>query len=463
MFSRGKMSSYCETIPRREVSFHPHSFADPDGRLFWWNDKLYRGISFEQAPFFSRLFEQGIIQRLVEKGLLIESNLTPLSIEGYACVLSHKSVPFISYPQEWCAAMLKDAALTIINLAIELAGEDLTLKDAHPWNLLFDDCNPVFVDLTSIIPFTGDSPWPAYDEFCHFCLYPLILMAHGHERIARTLLPEYGGVQREEMLALARGSLRPQSILSRLMRNGLKPVQSLWNKDARGAKARLLFLNRIRKDIEAISLPAYEPDRTEDGGGSGSPLTSHYVWAEQQNILRRTISELNPGSVLDISGNKGSCARLATSAISRVVSFDTDQASVTQLYYEAREKGSHILPLVIDFMKPTPSVGYSNHYLMAATDRLKCEMVLALTLVRRAVFEHFLTFDLIVEGLALFSTRWLIVDFAPYEDLSSTKERANGFSNYTLDNFMEALKKRFRSVSVIASAPESHVLLICEK
>jgi predicted unusual protein kinase regulating ubiquinone biosynthesis (AarF/ABC1/UbiB family) len=56
--------------------------------------------------------------------------------------------------------MFKDAALTLINLAIELAKQGFSLGDAHPWNILYDVYanEPVFVDLGSIDRI-NDSRW----------------------------------------------------------------------------------------------------------------------------------------------------------------------------------------------------------------------------------------------------------------------------------------------------------------
>src|SRR5262245_5865765 len=203
-----------DRIPYSEVRFHPHSFADPAGRLFWWNGQLYRGISAEWAELFRQLFRDGVIKRLVDQGLLQAAELTPLTLDGYAMVVRHQRILFASYPNEWCAAMLKDAALTIIELVIELARRGLTLKDAHPWNVLFDACRPLYVDLTSIIPQKDDAKWRGYEEFCRFCLYPLILISHGQERIARCLLPEYEGISKSDLLTLTRGP--GTSVLSRL-------------------------------------------------------------------------------------------------------------------------------------------------------------------------------------------------------------------------------------------------------
>ena len=169
MVARQKMDPGLVTIPAQEVIFHPHSFADDAGRLFNWNGQLFRGISYARTAFFGRLFREQIVQGLVERGLLIETEPTDLSVNGYGSVVRHRNVPFVSYPNEWCAAMLRDAALTIIELAIELTQRGLTLKDAHPWNVLFDSSKPVYVDLTSISPQQNEATWSAYDEFCRFC------------------------------------------------------------------------------------------------------------------------------------------------------------------------------------------------------------------------------------------------------------------------------------------------------
>src|SRR5262245_6474907 len=135
-------------ISAHEIKFHPHSFGDPAGRLFWWEGQLYRGISHEKVSFFKQLFQTGIIQELVDRGLLIETEPTPLTVDGYAMVVRHRSVPFASYPEEWCMAMLKDAALANIELLKYLAQYGFTLKDAHPWNILFDAWKPIYVDLS---------------------------------------------------------------------------------------------------------------------------------------------------------------------------------------------------------------------------------------------------------------------------------------------------------------------------
>src|SRR5690349_11795056 len=96
------------------LAFHAHSFADDAGRLFWRGAQLCRGINAEHAPFIARLFEDGVISDLIGRGLLIESEVADFAVDRYAMIVRHRVVPFVSYPNEWCAAMLKDATLAIV-------------------------------------------------------------------------------------------------------------------------------------------------------------------------------------------------------------------------------------------------------------------------------------------------------------------------------------------------------------
>lgn len=448
-------------IPDGEVIFHPHSFADDAGRLFWWDAQLYRGINAAHVPFFARLFGDGVIQSLVERGLLIESETTDLTVAGYPMVVKHRVVPFVSYPNEWCAAMLKDAALTIIDLAIELARHGLTLKDAHPWNLLFDACKPVYVDLTSIVPQTDKSGWAAYDEFCSFCYYPLILMAHGQERIARTLLPEYAGVTRRDLLTIMRGSAPSRFIFSKLIDRGLSITQPLFNQAPGRRPAALNLLKKVKRDLQRIQLPSYESNHHErDLESRRSPESD---LAATRQSFNEIIAELQPRSILDLSCGESWTSVLPASQGYEVVSISVDPARATAIYETARDQRLPVLSLVMDFIKPTPSVGYSNHYSIGATERLRCEMVLAMGLVNKLTSENHFNLDLIAEGLSAFAKRWLVVDFAEPQSRNLSEEREGRSASHTLADFIHALRGRFSAVSILSPAGRRPALLVCEK
>ncbi|NJM76714.1 MAG: hypothetical protein HC852_14140 [Acaryochloridaceae cyanobacterium RU_4_10] len=469
-------------IPLDEVIFHPHSFGDPQVRLFRWRGQLYRGIGSRAVPFFQRLFQDGIVQHLTEKGLLIESAIAPLTIDRYEMAIHHRTLPFASYPNEWCGAMFKDAALTTLNLAIELAPYGLTLGDAHPWNVLFDleSNKPVFVDLGSIVPI-GSATWPVYDEFCRYCLYPLVLMSQGQDRIARLLLCEDEGVLGSDLLRLSRSPSKPnlpllsraESVLRQLLpQSTLQQLKKRFGRDAPSSGdalekmrqgSHLRFLENIRSEVENISFPSFEEDCAHDRETATVSLAPQEDWNLKQRNLYRIMAALNPRSVLDIGCDRGWHSKLAAMAERNVIALDTNPACITQLYKESCRKQLPILPLLIDFTKPTPARGLANHWAIAATERFPCDLVLALGAIHTIVLERRLNFSQIVEGLDLFSKRWVLVEFIPREDSDVTERWTERIAWYTLDNFIDALKQRFSTVSVMPSYPDPRVLLLCEK
>jgi hypothetical protein len=97
--------------------------------------------------------------------------------DGYAAVLRHERVPFVSYPYEWPFGMLRDAALLQLELLRGALAEDLVLKDATPYNVQWRGARPVFVDVGSFERLRPGEAWAGYRQFCTLFLNPLLLQA----------------------------------------------------------------------------------------------------------------------------------------------------------------------------------------------------------------------------------------------------------------------------------------------
>jgi len=474
-----------EYIPYDEVTSQGLSFTDPDGRLFKWNGELFRGIPSERASFCRYLFSKGIMRELIAKKLFVETEITPLKIDHYEIVLKHRTIPFVSYPQEWSDMMLKDAALHHLDFCLELDRHNLQSGDAHPLNILFDGCQPVFVDFSSIDPIPVDSsywPWSRYEQFCRVFIRPLRLIAQGHGRIAHWLLHDYElGVLKSDLEALTR---RPLSGLN-LPRNLVKwhkysarlhlpeTIRIIINKANMLAKrlapelsgplqARCDFLEQIRQEVESIKLPSAQPKGLDGSDGSLSPLLPSENWSSRHRAVSTVLSDLRPGSVLDIGRDIHGIdnSLLATRYGSQVVAVNPDETNVRKLYVVAKRNNFPILPLQINFF--SPSYDLSNYWFTPASERLRCDLVLALDLIDHLVKEN-IRFDLIVERLSTLSNHWLLLDFTPHKDWDSCEVKAVQYSWYTLDNLMDELAKWFRSVNIISSQSKPRVLLLCEK
>lgn len=449
--------------------FRPHSFGDPDGRLFRWKDALYRGISHQQAPFIARLFDEGVISALAERGLLVESEVAPLTLDGYAMVLRHRMIPFVSYPEEWPAAMLKDAALTILDLAIALAERGLTLKDGHPWNVVFDAYTPIFVDVTSIVPLDDQPTWPAYESFCRFAYYPLLLMARRHERVARFLLRDHEGVRESDVLALtgsARSKLlrsafdRPAAALRRIghafRATRAAPAAVPPKPRPENARRRAEFLRRARGQVEALWLPSSAAVAIEEL----KPFSLD-SWALKRQELECILNYLRPDSVLDVGGEAAWAARAAARLGIRAVAVCPDSRRAGQLYRDARGNTLPILSLVMDFVDPTPSGGIDGHWAIAATERLGCDLVVASSVAVRAAWERGLTVDQIVDGLSAFARRRLLLEFVAFEANAPRHPSTVDRPACTADSLAESLRRRFSRVETLTTHQETRLHVLC--
>jgi len=465
-------------IPSREVDYHPLSYCDPNGRLFTWQGQLYRGIK-GRRDFYYRLFHDGTIQRLIDKRLLVQTELTNLALDGYDLVLRHHSVPFVSYPDEWCADMLKDATLLALELLMELALHGLTLQDANPWNVLFDGYRPVYVDLCSIVPIDKEWPWDPYDDFNRFFLNPLQLMAQGYGRTARLLLRDgnqvaiwfalpalirrpYRGFNKAQMMR-ATLSVTKQCYPHLIPDKVFSKLHGILSERAVGPRRPLpVFFDQLWQKVAAIpvaSLTAAGPQGAEGPDPMFEPSTE---WTVKYRSVQRVLSSLCPPSVLEVCGHRGWYSQFTELHGCKAVALDVHEGCVAQLYCDAKAKDLRILPLVMKFASHSPTYGrYSQR--LAPTQRLRCDMILALELVHQLVFKQLLNFEQITEDLFAFSNRWALVEFILPEDQLARKWRSEKYPWYTLESFVAALGRKFQSVKTYPSFPDSRLLLLCEK
>ena len=134
-----------------ELACDPGSFRDPGGRIYSDGVRIFRTVNQLNAPAYEMARDSGLLQRLAERSLLLESEECDRSIAGAAGasavhLLEHPRVPFISYPYEWCASMLRKAALHHLDTQLEALERGFTLSDATAYNIQFVGPEPVFID-----------------------------------------------------------------------------------------------------------------------------------------------------------------------------------------------------------------------------------------------------------------------------------------------------------------------------
>ena len=168
------------------AAVNPGSFRDRDGRVYHFQERIFRGLSGPALESYRELTEKKFYKKLYESGKIIgtreratEDNPLPDELKSqWAGFLEHDPVAVISYPYEWTFSMLKAAASLQLHLVERAVSSGFTLKDATPYNIQFVDRKPVFIDIPSFEPLQEGEPWSGYRQFCEMFLFPLFLQAY---------------------------------------------------------------------------------------------------------------------------------------------------------------------------------------------------------------------------------------------------------------------------------------------
>nr|NGX33373.1 hypothetical protein [Candidatus Anoxychlamydiales bacterium] len=141
------------------------TFRDPAGSLLKYEGKIFRFINPSYEEEFNELKLLKNLKKLIENNhlskfkilkknelssLLKDQNFSMIFKKiNSNIVLQHEVIDFVNYPYEWSNNMLFDAARLTLDLFENMLSETYGLKDATPFNIIFENTKPVFVDLLS--------------------------------------------------------------------------------------------------------------------------------------------------------------------------------------------------------------------------------------------------------------------------------------------------------------------------
>lgn len=484
---------------------------DTAGEAFISGDRILRGIYPGDAEAVREILRRCERDDLFNRGIIFTRELpdNPHPELGYETVLEHERIPFVSYAHEWPASMLRDAALFHLRLFEELGQRGLTLKDWHPYNVLFDGTTPRFVDFTSIIPidelrrqphlahfpkrggiarFWDDDSVAVYEAYRlmyepYFGL-PLEMMKQGRQAEARKRLFETAlnsadsVITRREVFAHNMPQRLAYELADRRLRMALLqkgPVKRRFFK---------LLEKKLRRSDVAIKGSAYSSyyeEKQENFSTDPSP-----EWTAKQHSVRNTLLERRPHTVLDLGSNTGWFSVLAARLGCNVVAVDLDEASIETLYAAAKRESLPILPLVVNLTQPVgdraarefpdePSlsrIGGTEPLYPAPNTRIRCDMVLALAIIHHLALGQGLSFDRIAAIFGGLAKKYLCVEFVGLDDAMITSDRSffpaydaspESFDWYSLDNFVAALRPAFPSVEVRPSHPGTRTIVVLSR
>jgi ribosomal protein L11 methylase PrmA len=433
------------------------SFRDPAGFLYREGGTLFRQVNPAGARDYDLLMTSGLYKALAGRSLLIphqEVDRRPSS--DVHRILRPETIPYISYPYEWCFSQLRDAALLTLEIQLTSLSFGMTLKDASAFNVQFVGSRPILIDTLSFEQYRDGQPWVAYRQFCQHFLAPLALMAHVDVRLRHLLRSFIDGVPLDlaSRLLPARTRLRP-GLLAHLHLHAGSQRRHQHRSRAAGQARPALPRSRLIALIESLrgAVRGCRPPRaaTEWGDYYDRTNYSSEAMAAKERLVRQMVEDVAEAADLihDLGANTGRFSRLLAGPGRYVVSHDLDELAVERHYTQNRADGVEgILPLLLDLTNPSPRIGWALEERESALERISRGTVVALALVHHLAISNNVPLDRMA---ALFHrlANTLIVEFVPKEDsqvqrLLATREDV--FPGYTLEAFVEAFSRGFEIV-----------------
>lgn len=433
------------------------TFRDPQGRLYLEGDRVFREIYPDHVQPVVAWLQSPIVRDWMQQGRLISTMILPGDTEQ-AALLEHERLFFPSYPWEWSPGQWRAAAALTLDLCEEALGHGYVLKDATPLNILFRGPQPVFVDVLSFESRDSRSPlWLAYAQYVRTFLLPLAAYIHLGWPLGWTQQRRDGYEPADLALWLPpikrwRNPLRslvtvPMMLEKGSSRNGA-PRRSYQQRSSEEVSGHLVR-RTVRKTRRLLDMLI--PEAYASRWSSYADTAVHYREtdrAAKEEFVRRSLEQIRPAKVLDVGANTGTYSRIAAQAGADVVAWDTDVQATDKHWHTARSARLSVLPLVADFARPTPALGWrygeQQSLLSRAEKRFDCVLMLG-------VLHHLLLADQIplasiVDQLALISRQWAILEWIPKEDeqfAGLCRARDSLYAHLTENYFTEVLSGSF--------------------
>ena len=435
----------------------PGSFRDPESRVFYSGDAVYRALSQEGLDDFEALASSGLLEdaRIVatERDDGAGNGVAGLLAKETAGVLKHELIPFVSYPYEWTFSQLKDAALVQLDLLLAALEKDMVLKDSSPYNVQWRGARPVFVDVGSFERMREGEPWVGYRQFCMLYLYPLLLQAVKDVPYHPWLRGSIDGIRPREMRNLMsfrdrfrRGMTTHVFLHARLEDRYADRAKEVKSDVKRLMKKELVIAN-VRKMRSLVERLKWDPpEGVWVAYGERNSYTDDDA-RRKDEFVREVATSRRWGLTWDIGCNNGRYSRIAAEGSDHVVAVDADQGPVELLYRTLRDEGDEkILPLTMNLADPSPGLGWRGLERKAMPDRGKPDLVLALALIHHVAISANVPVREFVEWLASLGTS-LVIEFPTREDPMVEKllapKREGLHPDYELGNFERILGEAF--------------------
>lgn len=463
--------------------------------MFWAEGRLFRVVkevcyrdylAFDASPTVRRYRDSGRIVSTISvdptsndcrggDGLVNEI----YEEYGGKVLLEHEQLPFPNFPHEWAPEMLHRAVSLTLDLALDLAGEGLTLKDATPYNVMFRGSDAVFLDVLSIERRTpGDPIWLSEAQLVRSFLLPLAAWRSFRIPSGEILLTHRDGLEPETVY-------RWLSVWCRFRAPWLKMVSiPTWLGRRRSAQepglyrqtllsnddqARFILTSRLRSlRRTAAKLAPPVASSVWSGYMEGKLSYGSGQFEAKEDFVIAALREFAPRRVLDVGCNDGHFSFLAARNGAETVAIDLDPVMVGKVWRRAVAEGIDVLPLVVNLARPTPAIGWNAVEYPSFLDRARknFDLVLMLAVIHHLWVTERVPLEEILETIAGITTDLALIEYVGPQDpmfRKLTRGRDHLHQDLTPEAFERMCQARFdvvRSASLENSSRRLYLLRV---
>lgn len=447
------------------------TFRDPAGRLYRDGDRILREVYPQHSASVLAWLQSPLAQRWMQQGRMAPAKVVA-SEPGQPVLLEHERIFFPTYPWEWSPGQWREAASLTLDLCEEALDDGLILKDATPLNIFFAGHRAIFVDVLSFEHRDPQCPlWIAYAQFVRTFLLPFCAYLYLGWPLAATQ-QRRDGYEPADLAPFLTLVLRWRRPLLSLVTLPLL-LQTKWKfaseRTKISAEVASFAVRRLLRSTRRV-LNSLVPSARASRWSRYPETANHYKTADheaKQAFVRNALASIRPARVLDVGANTGVYSRIAAECGADVVAWDTDVQATDMNWQAAHNARLPILPLVADFARPTPAIGWNNQESASLLDRARGQFdcVLMLGIVHHLLVADQIPLSAIIEQLWEISSRWAILEWIPQED-SQFKELCRGrealCGHLNEEYFSQILSMRF-TVRSHDELPNGRLLWLVEK
>ena len=428
------------------------SYRDRAGRVFRRDGEVFRGLRADALETWRAVSAKPFYRELERERKIVATSETNRELAPeWDGVLRHERVPVVSYFYEWPFGMLRRAALLQLEILDRALSEDVTLRDATPFNVQWIGTRPVFIDVLSFAPLAEGALWTGYRQFCEQFLYPLLIEAYKGIAFQPWVRGRIDGIDAEAASRLLMPSkmFRPgvlkhvylHAALQRSMRARTSGSVAKEIRTQQHVHSRELIRANVRNLIKIVEglRGSASSDWTEY---EGSHSYSSEDRASKEQFVVDALRVSKPKTTFDIGCNTGAFSEIAAAHCEYVIGADSDAQVIERLSARGHE---HILPLVWDLADPSPGLGWRGRERPPLHERLRPDLTLALALIHHLVLGRNILLPEVIDELASFGGD-AVIEWVDRTDPMAARlldRKDEAFEDYTLSNFEAQLERAF--------------------